>query len=111
MNDPPARGHPLDAPGGDDAFIAGGIPVSDISFKNNGDRLESAVWMWAERKAVIIFYVVLRAMMIQEEKRIDPLQARHRHGTKGYEIGDVIVFGVDNVLNNFLHRVSFSKIF
>ena len=68
-----ARGgrHPLDVSWADHAGVACRIPVSHRAVIHDGDRLKSAMGMLADSSRVVGRCKMLRASVVQHEKRVD----------------------------------------
>ena len=64
--------------------------MRELARQDEGDGLETAVRMRAERQAAIARRIDLRAVMVQEQERIDLLDVAARHGPPRREIGDVV---------------------
>ena len=89
-----AGGHPLNAAGFDDAFVAAGIAMGDVAVENERHGFEAAMGMRAEGQAVVGRAVVLRSVVIQEQERIDVVDGSGGHGAARHQIGDVFAHGV-----------------
>ena len=80
MHDSPARGHPLNAAGFDDAFVAGVIAVAHAPVEQVGDGLETAMRM--RRKTGDVVIRVIRSKRVEQQERIEVHQLRlpdHAH--------------------------------
>ena len=63
--------HPLHAARADHAFVAGAVAVRQLAVEDEGDGLEAAVRMRAERQAAVVRRIDLRAVVVQEQEGID----------------------------------------
>src|SRR5258708_21116562 len=91
MVDAPAGGHPLDAAGGDGALMPARVAVDERALDDESHGLKSAVGMRAERQPLIPRRVHLRAVVIDEEKRLDLIERVGR--APRHEIADVLALG------------------
>ena len=69
MDDPAARGHPLDLAGPDDALVAKAVAVLDVPVEDVGDRLDAAVRVPGEALQVVVG--VLRLEVIEQQERVE----------------------------------------
>jgi hypothetical protein len=90
MHDAAAGRHPLHAAGTDDALVARAVAVREQAVEDKRDGLEPAVRMRAERQAAVVRRIDLRAVVIQEQERVDLVEMRSRHGALGDEVADVV---------------------
>jgi hypothetical protein len=68
VDDPAARGHPLNIPGFNRPFVSHAVPVFHFSVKNIGDRLDPPVRMPGEPPQVI--GRVVRMKVVQKKERV-----------------------------------------
>ena len=70
MNKAAACCHPLHSSSLDHALVTAGILVHNVSFQNESDGFHSPVRMRAKGQAIIIGWVPLRTVMVEEQKGI-----------------------------------------
>ncbi len=69
VDDPTARGHPLDVAGGDNALIAHAVAVLHVAFEHVGDGLDAPVRMPGEPLEIVLRPVI--AKIVQEQKGVE----------------------------------------
>src|SRR5205809_3806451 len=74
VDDPAARGHPLDVPAADDPFVPDAVLMLDATVQHVGHRLDAAVRMPRETRDV--FRGVLGTEVVEEKERIQPRDFR-----------------------------------
>ena len=67
--------------------------MHQLAFEDEGHRLEAAMRMRAERQAAIVWWINLRAVMVEEKEWVDLLHAWARHRAARDEICNVIAMG------------------
>ncbi len=93
MDQAAARGHPLHAALTDDAFVAGGIAVRQFAFEDEGDGLETAVWMRSERQAAIAGRIGLRAMVVEEQESAEVFEIARGQRAARDQVADIVAIG------------------
>ncbi len=93
MHQPAARGHPLDAPGFYDAFVAAAVAVGQRTGEDEGHRLEAAMGMRTKGQAGIVRRIDLGTVVVEEQEGIQMRQAGARQRAAGLEVTDVVTPG------------------
>ena len=71
----------------------GAVGVGQRALQNEGDRLEPPVRVRPKRQPTIIGGIYLRAVVIQEQKRIELIHARPRQRPAGDQVSDIVTMG------------------
>jgi hypothetical protein len=80
----------LDAARADHALVPAAVVVRQLAFEHEGHGLEPAVRMRAERQPPVVRRIDLRAVVIEEQERVDLLDAGSGQRPPGDEVGDVV---------------------
>ena len=75
MHQAAARGHPLDAPGFDDALMAAAVAVGERTGEDEGHRLEAAMGMRTKGQTGIVRRIDLGTVVIEEQEGVQMGQA------------------------------------
>nr|GEU28208.1 urease accessory protein G [Tanacetum cinerariifolium] len=79
--------HPLHAAAGEQAFVAGAVPVAHAAFQHVAHRLEPAVRMAGEAGNIIVGLVA--AEIVEHQERIEPALQRLRHHPVDFHAGAI----------------------
>jgi hypothetical protein len=90
MHDAASGRHPLHAARTDHALVPGAVAVRQQAVEDEGDGLEPAMRMRAEGQAAVARRVDLRAVVVEEQERIDLVEMGAGHGTLGDQVADVV---------------------
>src|ERR1700682_81821 len=90
MDQPGTGSHPLHAAGLDDALMATGVVVRQLAVQDKGDRLEPAMRMRAERQATVVCRIDMRAVVVEEQERVDLFHPGAGNRPPGGEVADVV---------------------
>jgi hypothetical protein len=90
VHEPAPRGHPLHAARMDHALVPAGVLVRELALHDEGDGLEAAVRVRPERQPAVVRRIDLRAVVVEEQERVDLLHVRPGERAARHELTDVV---------------------